>query len=154
LRSGVALNEVEAQHFDRYVGLFSLINALQCVKGIRGMKGIMPPKGFRCKRCGRCCLKLGDEIGIRENDIFRWKKQGRKNILAWVYIYPFKNPRGDAWFHPRTTKEVDRCPWLKRLQNKKYICTIQNTKPEACKEFPESKEHAEKYNCPGFKKCH
>lgn len=119
------------------------------------MKGIMPPKGFKCKRCGRCCLKLGDEIQITENDICRWIKQGREDILDRVDISFFKSLIvGNGWFHPRTTKEVDRCPWLKRSQNRKYICTIQNTKPEACKEFPKSKGDAEEYNCPGFKKSH
>lgn len=115
----------------------------------------MPPKDFNCKQCGGCCLRLGFEIQITENDICRWEKQGREDILDRIDIYFFKSlVVGDAWFHPRTTKEVDRCPWLKRPQNKKYICTIQNTKPEACKEFPKSKGHAEEYNCPGFKKSH
>lgn len=52
---------------------------------------------------------------------------------------------------PTTRDDVSRCPWLRKLPGKnKYLCRIQDMKPEHCREYPLSREHAEETNCPGF----
>lgn len=110
----------------------------------------MPPKGFSCKQCGNCCLNLDAyQTCATDEDVALWEKNGRDDILGWVDevvpgIY-------DIWVSPRTGDDVSRCPWLRKLpRQEKYICRIQNMKPEVCRNYPLSKNHAEKTGCMGF----
>lgn len=74
----------------------------------------MPPKSFKCKQCGQCCLNLLDAFttSATEDDIKMWEDEGRDDILKWVdaihvggdeYVY-------DIWFNPTTGDDVKRCP--------------------------------------------
>jgi Fe-S-cluster containining protein len=120
----------------------------------------MHPKAFHCKQCGHCCLTLSDayQTSATDEDIELWTAEGREDILEWVSFIPIgKDESGtmhyayDIWINPRTGEDVDRCPWLRKLPKKdKYICRIQEVKPSVCRNFPESKEHAEKNGCQGF----
>jgi Fe-S-cluster containining protein len=57
----------------------------------------------------------------------------------------------DIWISPVTGEDVQRCPWLRKLPNQeKYICRIHDVKPEHCRAYPRSKEHALKTGCRGF----
>jgi Fe-S-cluster containining protein len=57
----------------------------------------------------------------------------------------------DIWINPRTGDDVSRCSWLLKLPGKnKFICRIQYMKPEHCRNYPLSREHAENTSCPGF----
>jgi Fe-S-cluster containining protein len=115
----------------------------------------MLPKGFKCKQCGNCCLSLYDAFSTSaaDQDIELWEKEVRYDILEWVdpipvgggqYIY-------DIWISPITGDDVKRCPWLRKLPNqKRYICRINNLKPEHCGAYPRSRKHAEKTGCRGF----
>jgi len=46
----------------------------------------MPPKDFKCKQCGHCCLDLYDAFSTcaTEDDIRIWDSNGRDDILEWV----------------------------------------------------------------------
>ena len=69
-------------------------------------------------------------------------KRGR--VLEGEQIY-------DIWISPRTGDDVERCPWLRKLPGRnRYICRIHDAKPEHCRIYPQSREHAEKTGCPGF----
>lgn len=110
----------------------------------------MPPDKIVCKQCGHCCLNLGAyQACASVEDIARWEENGRDDILEWVNevgpgIY-------DIWISPRTGDDVNRCPWLRKLpRENKYICRIQAMKPEICRVFPVSREHAEEKGCAGF----
>ena len=115
----------------------------------------MPPKGFKCKQCGNCCLNLYDAFSTcaTDEDIRMWDSNGRDDILDWVdpihvggneYVF-------DIWISPATGEDVTRCPWLRKLPNKdKYICRIQDVKPEHCRAYPRSRKHALKTGCRGF----
>jgi hypothetical protein len=85
----------------------------------------MPPKGFKCKQCGHCCLNLYDAFSTSATDldIKMWEQEGRDDILEWVdpihigsnqYVY-------DIWISPVTHDDVNRCPWLRKLPNQKNI---------------------------------
>ena len=88
-----------------------------------------------------------------DQDIKMWEREGRVDILEWVdpihvggdqYIF-------DIWISPVTGDDVKRCPWLRKLPNqKKYICRIHDLKPEHCRAYPRSKEHAKKTGCRGL----
>jgi Fe-S-cluster containining protein len=115
----------------------------------------MPPANFKCKQCGNCCLNLSGAFDVcaTEEDIRLWEENDRADILAWVdaihigedhFVY-------DIWINPRTGDDVVRCPWLRKLPGQnKYICRIQDMKPEHCREYPLSREHAESTGCLGF----
>lgn len=115
----------------------------------------MPPKDFKCKQCGNCCLKLYDAFATSatEEDIRLWKEKEREDILQWVDPIPVGDGYFvyDIWISPKTGEDVERCPWLRKLPNKnKYICHIHDVKPKHCREYPRSKKHAEKTGCKGF----
>jgi Fe-S-cluster containining protein len=115
----------------------------------------MPPAGFKCKQCGKCCLNLRDafETCATEEDVLFWEKEGREDILSWVDPIPLGDDHFiyDIWISPITGDDVQRCPWLRKLPKKdKYICRIHDVKPRHCKEFPRSKKHAKETGCRGF----
>lgn len=110
---------------------------------------------FTCKQCGHCCLNLSGAIEVcaTEEDIRRWEENDRSDILEWVdVIYLGGEDRvNDIWINPRTGEDATRCPWLRKLPGKdKYICRIQDMKPDHCRKYPLSREHAEDTGCPGF----
>ena len=115
----------------------------------------MPPKGFNCKQCGNCCLNLSGAIDVcaTEEDIRLWEENDRTDILEWVDAIPMGEDHYvyDIWISPRTGDDVTRCPWLRKLPNQdKYICRIQDMKPEHCWKYPLSREHAKDTGCLGF----
>jgi Fe-S-cluster containining protein len=88
------------------------------------------------------------------DDVARWRKEGRKDILAWLYPIPsWKNPvLVDLWVSPKTGEDVDRCPWLRKLpRQNKYICRIQETKPVHCRNYPKTPQHGKETGCPACK---
>jgi Fe-S-cluster containining protein len=117
----------------------------------------MPPRDFKCKQCGNCCLNLHDAYSnvADDADVKRWEGEGREDILEYVAHIEFGKQRvcSDIWINPRTGESVSRCPWLRKLpRQNKYICRIQDVKPKHCREYPKSRKHADEAGCPGFKR--
>ena len=114
----------------------------------------MPPKSFKCKQCGHCCLNLLDAFTTcaTDDDVQMWEREGRVDILAWVDTIQFgEHCVHDIWISPVTHDDVKRCPWLRKLPNQdKYICRIHDLKPEHCRNYPKSRQHAEDTGCPGL----
>lgn len=106
---------------------------------------------FECKQCGNCCLNLYDayQTTATKRDYNKWKKLGRDDILFWV------DPDDlDIWISPRTNEYVERCPWLRKVpRENRYTCRIYDLRPKHCREYPDSREHAEETDCKGFKRC-
>jgi hypothetical protein len=95
----------------------------------------MPPKDFKCNRCGKCCLNLYDALTIcaAEEDAQLWIREGGQFILDWVDPIPIGGGQfvPDIWINPNTHDDVPRCPWLRKLPNKdKYICRIHDVNPK------------------------
>jgi len=115
----------------------------------------MPLKEFSCKQCGNCCINLSGAFitCADEDDIDRWEKMGRSDILEWVAYLPLGGNSFvyDIWIDPKTGEDVQKCPWLRKLPKKdKYVCRINDVKPRHCREYPKSQEHAEDTDCKGF----
>jgi Fe-S-cluster containining protein len=94
------------------------------------------------------------EVCATEEDVRRWRENNRTDILAWVdVIYLGEVHRVyDIWINSRI-EDVSRCPWLRKLPGKdRYICRIQDMKPDHCRKYPLSREHAENTGCQGFEK--
>ena len=91
---------------------------------------------FECLRCGKCCKGTkwitNIELRLVWEDIERWRKQGRDDILKYVYVY--EGLGGDI-FDKKTFKRFSKCPFLKK-EGRIYSCSIHETKPLGCKLFP------------------
>lgn len=93
---------------------------------------------FNCKQCGKCCKDKFVKWATLE-DIERWEKHGRNDILQYLKrdidpeIY-LEHGRVELFFNPNTGIELDECPFLKK-ENNHYTCVIHNTKPTCCKEY-------------------
>ena len=91
---------------------------------------------FECLRCGKCCKRTkwitNIELRLVWEDIERWRKEGRDDILKYVYV--FEGLGGD-FFDKKTFKRFSKCPFLKK-EGKIYSCSIHETKPRGCGLFP------------------
>jgi len=105
---------------------------------------------FECRRCGKCCIELWGTISATKEDLARWQKEGRKDILKYVSLFTTNGwCRGDRipsmideiigadfGVSPKTDDDTKKCPFLKRERSGKFTCLIQETKPSICKTFP------------------
>jgi len=91
---------------------------------------------FECLRCGKCCKRTkwvtNIELRLVWKDIERWRKEGRDDILNYVYAY---EGLGGDFFDKENLKRFSTCPFLKK-ERKTYFCSIHETKPRGCKLFP------------------
>lgn len=72
-------------------------------------------------------------------DIARWKREGRYDILQWMSC-------GDLWINPVTGSEASRCPFVKE-RGSKFECTIYETRPKVCREYPLNVSHMKAVDC-------
>jgi Fe-S-cluster containining protein len=88
-----------------------------------------------CKACRRCCI--GTEIRLAPEDIERWKKESRLDILLDI----------DSLFGESrqliTKEKNNECIFLLDGGS----CEIQDTKPYICKKFPVSRKQALLFDC-------
>ena len=116
----------------------------------------MGQRGFQCRQCGHCCLHLSGAFSTCATgaDVRRWEEAGRDDILAWVDAIPLGDERVyDIWINPKTGDDVSRCPWLRKARGAdRYICRIHELKPDRCREYPKSREHADETGCPGHRR--
>jgi Fe-S-cluster containining protein len=111
-------------------------------------------QGFHCRLCGRCCRDLDYRREVTPADVARWQTEGRDDILKWV-----ASTRGDdrkriyqIWVIPGTNRFAEVCPFLKRgAANDQWVCAIQETKPEICRQYPFSRKHGVMTGCLGFR---
>jgi Fe-S-cluster containining protein len=110
--------------------------------------------GFTCKQCGRCCRLLGIEydLYVDQEDVRRWEREGRDDILAWVAPAVYHYGEYDFPVDPDTGDEVvGTCPFLIRDPRQGVArCRIHDTRPRDCGLFPRSREDAARIGCPGY----
>ncbi len=93
---------------------------------------------WKCMQCGQCCFMYGCMIPATDQDLERWKRQGRHDILEKVRV--IRDPKtgaitaAECWFNPFTKKEYVYCPWIKR-KGDKVFCLIHDTKPQYCIDY-------------------
>ena len=94
---------------------------------------------WKCIQCGKCCFMYGCMIPASDEDLARWKRQGRRDILEKVRV--IRDPgtgritAAECWFDPHTGREYIYCPWIKRIDKGKVKCMIHDTKPSYCREY-------------------
>lgn len=106
-----------------------------------GMVGKKPE--WKCIQCGSCCFMYGCMVPASEEDLARWEREGRNDILekAKVITDP-KTGRiiaAELWFDPNTGREYIYCPWIrsngKEGKSKRVTCLIHSTKPQYCRDY-------------------
>lgn len=94
----------------------------------------------KCIRCGKCCREQGFELIATSGDIRRWRREGRIDILRYVWSPKMLGGYGDIWTDPETGEDLDYCPFLRRVAGVttikgRYRCDIYETRPKVCREF-------------------
>jgi uncharacterized protein len=109
-------------------------------------------QGFQCTNCGKCCLEGASELQATEADLILWEEQA-PHLLEYVNVYGALGQRtGDLWISPSHKRNTTRCRWIrKRPKQDEYYCQIYEWRPEVCRCYPTSLEHALYTNCPGAK---
>ena len=94
-----------------------------------------------CNQCGKCCTKYGDGgLSASPGEIDLWDKF-RPDIYSYV-------SDGKIWMNPDTGKQLELCPWLRKLPNQnKYVCDIYYERPDDCKFYPVTIEQMVKDEC-------
>jgi Fe-S-cluster containining protein len=87
----------------------------------------------RCDQCGKCC-RAPVILITKPSDYRRWVEQGRDDILKYASVPPYRG-YGDLWMEMRGTEDSAYCPFIKKIDEDKFICTIHDTKPTVCREF-------------------
>jgi len=70
----------------------------------------------------------------KTSDYKRWVEQGRKDILKLATVPPLRG-YGDFLTDISKTEDPEYCPFIEKISDHKFICTIHDTKPKVCKTF-------------------
>ena len=105
----------------------------------------------KCERCGSCCVQLEGIINISREDIRRWIKDGRTDILQYCAGWSngcltFSKKKlerhltgginMEMWFDPENGDDIFLCPFLRNKPgDQQFECIIQDTKPEICRDY-------------------
>ncbi len=87
-----------------------------------------------CRRCGECCRKFGFGLTFTPEDLERWRREGREDILRHVRTGPEHEGWGEGWVDPETGEFLQNCPFFVELGNG-GLCSIHETKPKICRDF-------------------
>lgn len=98
-----------------------------------------------CTQCGRCCTypQFMMTMQASREDYDRWHNEGRFDILDWCSPISL-----DLWINPRSGNEQSRCPFVRKVRNKPiYTCTIYDTRPTVCRNYPSNVSHMKTVDC-------
>ena len=86
---------------------------------------------FNCRKCAKCCNTFPIDVG--HTDIIRWDLESRRDILQQVSFINNYPKKGYAGFYIEQTLRNPKqpCPFLKDS-----LCSIYETRPMVCKDFP------------------
>ena len=85
---------------------------------------------IECNQCGKCCTKYSNGgLSASKSEIEYWEIH-RPDIVRYV-------SNGNIWMDPDTGKQIELCPWLRKLPNQnKFVCDIYYDRPDDCKIYP------------------
>jgi Fe-S-cluster containining protein len=94
-----------------------------------------------CNQCGKCCVKYSNGgLSVSKSEIDLWE-------IFKPDIYQFVN-NGNIWMDPGTGKQIEQCPWLRKIPNQeKYTCDIYYDRPDDCKFYPVTIDQMVKDEC-------
>ena len=88
------------------------------------------PEKAGCACCGKCCLYFGGHLHASDRDRARWQREKRDDLLGRV------NRLGWIWVDPETKQLVEPCPFLQKFDEQTWGCSINETKPDICRDYP------------------
>ena len=95
-----------------------------------------------CRDCGLCCDLADGALTASREDVIRWLREGRRDILQFVHheIAPDGSLTSfdpEIWLEPGMLSPcpVVRCPFLKCSWEQGFHCTIYPTRPRICADF-------------------
>jgi Fe-S-cluster containining protein len=102
---------------------------------------------FECRRCGKCCKESWEISADFQNDIVRWIREKRFDILGHVVLNPkyILEPKRfncePQWIidcgHVLFGDVGNKCPFLKEAVGElPASCSIHETRPRVCRRFP------------------
>jgi Fe-S-cluster containining protein len=83
-----------------------------------------------CRACGLCCELYGDALAAEESDLSRWRREGREDLLRRV------GEGGSLWNDPVSGDPLPACPFLRYTDAGGALCSIHETKPDMCRDYP------------------
>jgi len=90
-----------------------------------------PAPAAACTGCGSCCEEFGATLAAEADDLARWQREGRQDLLARV------GGGGALWVDPETGEDLTRCPFLEHTPEGASRCAIHPTKPDMCRAYPD-----------------
>jgi Fe-S-cluster containining protein len=84
----------------------------------------------QCLCCGQCCEAFGGHLNASSVDLERWRRLGRDDLLRRVSAV------GWIWIDPETGLLERSCPFLQRTGPDRQVCTINDLKPDICRDYP------------------
>lgn len=96
---------------------------------------------IECNQCGKCCTKYSNGgLSASKPEIEYWEIH-RPDIFRYV-------SNGNIWMDPDTGKQIELCPWLRKLPNQnKFVCDIYHDRPDDCKIYPATIKDMVKDGC-------
>jgi len=100
-----------------------------------------------CEECGLCCKVFGDRITPTVMNLYSWMEDGRTDILRHFSAGMSNGTRingadlapddlGDITTielrNPESGGYPTVCPFLRRVERARYICSIHTVKPDMC----------------------
>jgi Fe-S-cluster containining protein len=104
-------------------------------------------RGTTCHRCGACC-HVDVVAYVTREDVERWEKEGRSDIIAHLRAYDvtWSNGRVNKRFELRPTTCLMSCVYLK-WQGSYCTCVIYETRTMVCRSYvPGSSELCSLYH--------
>ena len=84
----------------------------------------------QCLCCGQCCESFGGHLNASSADVERWRRLGREDLLRRVSAVRW------IWIDPETGLLERSCPFLQRTGPDRQVCTINDVKPDMCRDYP------------------
>lgn len=107
--------------------------------------------GFKCTDCGKCCLEGAGQLQATQADIALWETEA-PHLFDFVNVHGEPGNRtGDLWSAPGEKRNTTRCKWIRKYPGRdQYYCRIYEWRPEVCRKYPISRQHARLTECPGI----
>ncbi len=105
---------------------------------------------FKCQQCGECCRKYSGGLTASAQDIMRWRREKRSDILKHVLPFGVNGSLfgGELWI--KEGEKLERCPFL-RKKGREASCAIHDTKPGVCRKYPFNGVRVDLRECKGIK---